>query len=165
MTSQARSSLFFVAIFLLLSPLQKSHAADLIGSREENSKPNIVLILCDDLGIGDVQCFNPEQGKIKTPFMDRLAKEGMSFTDAHSASSVCTPTRYALLTGRYAWRTRLQRGVVQGFEPCLIAADRPTIGNYLQSRGYQTAIVGKWHLSMKFMDPAEPSKQLRKESP
>ena len=97
------------------------------GEAAEERRPNVVLILCDDLGIGDVQCFNPDHGKIKTPFIDQLAKEGMSFTDAHSASSVCTPTRYALLTGRYAWRTKMQEGVVQGFGACLIARDRPTL--------------------------------------
>ncbi|QEG22957.1 Arylsulfatase [Mariniblastus fucicola] len=123
-------------------------------------KPNVVLILCDDLGIGDVQCFNPENGKIKTPFIDQLAKEGMSFTDAHSGSSVCTPTRYGLLTGRYAWRTKLQNGVAQGFEDCLIAPDRPTIGNFLGDNGYRTALLGKWHLNMKFTDPQNPGIEL-----
>jgi arylsulfatase A-like enzyme len=127
----------------------------------EESKPNFVIILCDDLGIGDVQCFNPEAGKIRTPNIDRLASEGRSFTDAHSASSVCTPTRYGLLTGRYSWRTKLQRGVGQGFEPCLIAKDRPTIGSFLQQQGYHTGIVGKWHLGMRFMSPQDPSKELK----
>jgi arylsulfatase A-like enzyme len=126
----------------------------------DGQKPNIVLILCDDLGIGDVQCFNPDMGKIRTPCIDKLAKQGMSFTDAHSASSVCTPTRYAMLTGRYAWRTKLQKGVGQGFEPCLIAPDRPTLGNFLQANGYSTAIFGKWHLNMRFLDPADQTKEL-----
>ena len=116
-------------------------------------KPNIVFILCDDLGIGDVQCFNPDHGKIKTPSMDQMASEGMMFTDAHSGSSVCTPTRYGLLTGRYSWRTTLQQGVVQGFEPCLIKKDRPTLASFLRKQGYRTGIVGKWHLNMRFLDP------------
>lgn len=118
------------------------------------AEPNIVFVLCDDLGYGDVQCLNPERGKILTPNVDRLAREGMVFTDAHSGSSVCTPTRYGLLTGRYAWRTKLQRGVVQGFEPCLIEADRPTVAGFLKSNGYRTGIVGKWHLNFDYQDPA-----------
>ncbi|SMP67430.1 Arylsulfatase A [Neorhodopirellula lusitana] len=117
------------------------------------AKPNIVLILCDDLGYGDVQCLNPENGKIATPSVDQLAAEGMIFTDAHSGSSVCTPTRYGLLTGRYSWRTKLQSGVVQGFAPNLIAEDRPTIASFLKSQGYHTGIIGKWHLNFQYVDP------------
>ena len=107
---------------------------------------NIVLIMCDDLGYGDVQCLNPENGKIKTPHVDRLASQGMTFTDAHSGSAVCTPTRYGLLTGRYSWRTRLQNGVVSGFNPCLIAPNRLTVAGLLKKQGYATGIIGKWHL-------------------
>ena len=116
-------------------------------------RPNIVLIMCDDLGYGDVQCLNPENGKIKTPHIDKLAKKGMIFTDAHSGSAVCTPTRYGLLTGRYSWRTRLQNGVVQGFAPCLIASDRLTVAGLLKKQGYHTAIIGKWHLDFQYQDP------------
>src|SRR6056300_1376316 len=87
-------------------------------------KPNIIYIICDDLGYGDIQCLNPEKGKIPTPHVDKLAAKGMVFTDAHSGSSVCTPTRYGVLTGRYSWRTKLQSGVVQGFATCLITKDR-----------------------------------------
>jgi hypothetical protein len=109
-------------------------------------KPNIVYILCDDLGYGDVQCLNPTRGKIATPHLDKLASQGMSFTDAHSSSSVCTPTRYGILTGRYNWRTRLQAGVLNGFSEPLIAADRLTVPGLLKQNGYHTAIIGKWHL-------------------
>ena len=115
-------------------------------------KPNIVFVLCDDLGYGDIHCLNPERGKIPTPSVDQLAKEGLIFTDAHSGSSVCTPTRYGLLTGRYSWRTRLQSGVVQGFEPCLIAEDRPTVGTLLQEQGYYTGLIGKWHLDFQYLN-------------
>ena len=108
-------------------------------------KPNIVYVICDDLGYGDVQCLNPKDGKIPTPHVDRLASEGMTFTDAHSGSSVCTPTRYGVMTGRYSWRTKLQSGVVQGFAPCLISQDSPTVATFLQDTGYHTAIIGKWH--------------------
>ena len=83
-------------------------------------KPNIVVILCDDLGYGDVKCLNP-QGKIATPHLDRLAAGGMNFTDAHSGSGVCTPTRYGMMTGRYAWRTQLQERRARRTQP---AADR-----------------------------------------
>lgn len=92
-----------------------------------------------DLGYGDIQCLNPERGKIKTLNADRLAREGMVFTNAHSGSSVCTPTRYGLLTGRYAGPTRLQKGVVQGFGEPLIAADRLTVGKFLQQHGYHSS--------------------------
>ncbi len=122
-----------------------------IVSAAEN--PNIVFVLCDDLGFGDVHCLNPEHGKIPTPHADRLAEEGMTFTDAHSGSSVCTPTRYGLLTGRYSWRTTLQRGVVTGFAPCLIDVSRPTVASFLRHQGYETAIIGKWHLNFQYCDP------------
>ena len=114
----------------------------------ENSRPNIVFILADDLGYGDVQCLNLQRGKIATPHLDRLAAQGMTFTDAHSSSSVCTPTRYSILTGRYNWRTRLQSGVLNGYSPPLIAADRLTVPGLLKQHGYQTACIGKWHLGM-----------------
>ena len=110
------------------------------------AKPNIVYILADDLGYGDVHCLNPERGKIPTPHLDKLASQGMTFTDAHSGSSVCTPTRYGLLTGRYGWRSRLQSGVLDGYVQPLIAADRLTVPGLLKQHGYHTAIIGKWHL-------------------
>ena len=121
--------------------------------REPLDNPNIIVVMCDDLGYGDVHCLNPEHGKIPTPHADQLAREGMVFTDAHSGSSVCTPTRYGLLTGRYSWRTPLQRGVTQGFAPCLITADRPTVASFLQQQGYKTSIIGKWHLNFQYLDP------------
>ncbi|MFT5464965.1 MAG: arylsulfatase A [Verrucomicrobiales bacterium] len=116
-------------------------------------KPNIIYIICDDLGYGDVQCLAPETSKIPTPNADKLAQQGMIFTDAHGGSSVCSPTRYGIMTGRYSWRTRLQKGVVTGFAPCLIDKDRPTVASFLKSQGYHTAIVGKWHLDFEYHDP------------
>lgn len=110
--------------------------------------PNIVFIYADDMGYGDVQVLNPERGKIATPHMDKLASEGMIFTDAHTSSSVCTPSRYGLLTGRYNWRTHLQAGVTWGYSPPLIDSDRMTVASLLKANGYETAIVGKWHLGM-----------------
>jgi len=125
------------------------------GSKKSSSQsPNIVYILADDLGYGDVHALNPERSKIATPNLDRLASQGMRFSDAHSGSSVCTPTRYGLLTGRYAWRTRLQRGVLDGSDdPPLIAADRLTVASFLKQNGYSTAIVGKWHLGFDSVTP------------
>ena len=116
-------------------------------------KPNILIILADDLGYGDVQCYNRERGKIPTPNIDRLAAEGMRFTDAHSSSSVCTPSRYSLLTGRYPWRTRLQSGVLKPFEEPLIPADRLTIAGLAKEHGYRTACIGKWHLGWHWNIP------------
>lgn len=112
------------------------------------TKPNIVYILVDDLGYGDVQCLNPLRGKIKTPNLDKLAAQSMVFTDAHGGSSVCSPTRYGVLTGRYAWRSRLQKGVLQNESAPLIAPDRLTVPKLLKLHGYQTAGFGKWHLGM-----------------
>jgi arylsulfatase A len=109
------------------------------------AKPNVIVILADDLGIGDIQPTNPSC-KIATPNLSRMAREGMTFLDAHTPSSVCTPTRYGLLTGRYNWRSRLAKGVLGGASPHLIPANRPTLGHLMQKAGYQTAMIGKWHL-------------------
>jgi arylsulfatase A-like enzyme len=117
------------------------------ASTNRTAKPNIVFILADDLGYGDVKCFNSD-GKIPTPNLDRLASEGMRFTDAHSSSAVCTPTRYSILTGRYNWRSRLKSGVLQGYSPRLIEPGRLTVSAFLQQRGFATACIGKWHLGM-----------------
>ena len=111
--------------------------------------PNVVVILADDLGFGDVATLNPAS-RIPTPNLDALASQGMTFLDAHTPSGVCTPTRYGLLTGRYAWRTRLKRGVLNGYGAPLLAADRATIGTFLAENGYRTAIIGKWHLGLGF---------------
>ena len=94
-------------------------------------KPNIVVILADDWGVGDVKFYGGKRSKIDTPHMDQLAKQGMAFTDAHSSSAVCTPTRYSLLTGRYNWRSRLKRSVLFGFSPPLIQTERQTIASML----------------------------------
>jgi len=110
------------------------------------NRPNLLIILADDLGYGDVQCYNPQRGKIPTPNMDRLAREGMRFTDAHSSSGVCSPSRYTLLTGRYHWRTRLQQGIVTVWGTPLIAPDRLTVAGLAMRYGYRTACIGKWHL-------------------
>ena len=115
------------------------------------SHPNVVFILADDLGYGDVACYNPES-KIPTPNLDRLAKEGMLFTDAHSPSTVCTPTRYSVLTGRMAFRLNY-KGVFTGVGgPCLITPDRLTLPGMLRKKGYETAMFGKWHVGLTAFD-------------
>lgn len=111
--------------------------------------PNIVLVLADDMGYGDVGAYNPES-RIPTPNIDRIAARGIRFTDAHSAASVCTPSRYGLLTGRYCWRTRLQRTVLFNYEPPLIEPGRLTLASLLKRRGYRTGMFGKWHLGLGF---------------
>ena len=114
-------------------------------------KPNILFILADDLGYGDVGCYNA-QSKVPTPHLDRLAKEGIRFTDAHSPSTVCTPTRYSVLTGRMAFRLNY-RGVFTGVGgPCLINPGRMTLASLLKQQGYATAMFGKWHVGLTAFD-------------
>jgi arylsulfatase A len=128
------------------------------GATRAAERPNIVLIVADDLGYGDVRALNPQRGRIETPHLDRLAAQGMTFTDAHSGSSVCTPTRYGLLTGRYAWRSHLQRGVFDGSDdPPLIAAGRLDRAGGAQAARISTAAIGKWHLGFDAERRAEPS--------
>lgn len=123
---------------------------------DADSRPNVVFVLADDLGYGDVKALNPE-GKIATPNMDRLAAAGMIFTDAHSSSSVCTPTRYGVITGRYNWRSRLQSSVQGGLSPRLIEQGRLTVPAFLKQHGYHTAAIGKWHLGMDWaLKPGSP---------
>ena len=107
--------------------------------------PNIIYILADDLGYGDLECFNPE-GKVPTPNLNQMASNGIKFTDAHTSSAVCTPTRYGILTGRYNWRTPLKSFVLGGYSNALIKQERTTIAEMLKTQGYNTAFVGKWHL-------------------
>ena len=125
------------------------------------NKPNVVYLLADDLGYGDISCLNPN-GKIPTPNIDNIAKEGMIFTDAHSAAAVCTPSRYAILTGRYPWRTPLKHGVLKikakpGAKeagcPPMISKDTMTVQSFLKNNGYDTAAFGKWHLGLQYEFP------------
>ena len=122
-----------------------SHLAAVALHAAEGAHPNVIFVLADDLGIGDVSPTNAEC-KIKTPHLQAMADEGVTFLDAHSSSSVCTPTRYGVLTGRYNWRSRLPRGVLSGTSEHLIPANRETVAHLLREAGYHTQMIGKWHL-------------------
>jgi arylsulfatase A-like enzyme len=127
-------------------------------------KPNIVYIMADDMGYGDLGCYGAT--KIRTPNMDRIAAEGIRFTDAHSSSSVCTPSRYSVLTGRYCWRTVRKRGVGGGFSLPLIEPSRATLASLLKEQGYQTAAVGKWHVGLEWQLKDElPDESKKPEDP
>lgn len=112
-------------------------------------RPNVIVIYTDDQGFGDASCLNPDS-KFQTPNIDRLAREGVAFLDAHCSDTVCTPSRYGLLTGRYNWRTELKKGVFNAEHACLIADGRMTLASLFRDHGYHTAMVGKWHLGMDF---------------
>ncbi len=137
-----KSAVFHTFLLLLLQ-------AAVSAAEVTTTKPNIVVIYTDDQGYGDMSALNPDS-KFQTPNLDRLAHEGLTFTDGHCADTVCTPSRYALLTGRYTWRTSLKRGVLHAEGDCLIAQDRMTVASLLKEHGYQTAMFGKWHLQMEF---------------
>ena len=134
-----------IATFLVIGMSCKVQENKKSSPPDVNSLPNIIVILADDLGYGDISSYH-ESNKIKTPNIDRLALDGMRFTDAHTSSSVCTPTRYGLLTGRYNWRSKLKSGVVSGTSKALIPNSRTTIASVLKDKGYNTAFIGKWHL-------------------
>jgi arylsulfatase A-like enzyme len=135
------NQLLWLCTALLLAPLATLHAAD---SPKPPAKPNIVILLVDDMGYGDPQCFNP-QSKIATPNIDRLAREGMRFTDAHAPGPLCHPSRYGLMTGRYPFRTDITRWPTQP----LITEGQTTVASLLKTEGYHTAMVGKWHLGFR----------------
>ena len=130
-------SLLSVFGFVLLMVVSAAFGAD---------QPNIVIILADDLGYGSLNSYGADEAHICTPNIDRMAKKGMRFTDANTPSSVCSPTRYGLLTGRYDWRTDQKHGVVNTTDPLHIKLSRSTIASLLKSVGYRTAAIGKWHL-------------------
>ncbi|MGJ8655210.1 MAG: sulfatase family protein [Akkermansiaceae bacterium] len=119
-------------------------------------RPNIVFIFADDMGYGDVHTLNPERGKIPTPHTDKLAADGITFTDAHTSSSVCTPSRYSVITGRYCWRTKKSAGVLNGYGKPLIPLNRLTVASMLKKAGYNTGMIGKWHIGMTL--PKGPGK-------
>lgn len=117
-------------------------------------KPNVIYILADDMGYGDISAFN-EHSAFRTPALDEMCGNGIRFTDAHASSAVCTPSRYSILTGRYNWRSRLKSYVVGGYSEPLIEEGRKTVANLFKEQGYHTAMVGKWHLGMSFAKTPE----------
>jgi len=118
---------------------------------KSTGKPNILFILADDFGYGDISCYNSE-AKVATPNLDKLAGEGILLTDAHSASTVCTPTRYSLMTGRMEFRTGFPGVFTGAGGPCLIEESRLTLPGMLGKQGYETAGFGKWHIGLTFLD-------------
>ncbi|NME68793.1 sulfatase family protein [Flammeovirga aprica] len=132
--------------------------APLTSRAQAKQRPNIVIIYTDDQGYGDVSALNKD-AKFVTPNIDKLADQGIIFTDGHSSDAVCSPSRYTLLTGRYSWRTSLKKGVLRADGPCLIEKGRMTIASLLKENGYNTGMVGKWHLQMDFV--GEPKKNNR----
>ncbi len=137
--------------FPLLAALAVAFLAPPLAASDDADHPHIVYILADDLGYGDVEVQNPHS-EIPTPNLNRLAKQGRRFTDAHVTAAVCTPTRYAILTGRYSWRSELKAGVLRGWSPPLIDDGRMTVASLLSAHGYRTAVVGKWHLGLGWQD-------------
>lgn len=115
------------------------------STADREKQPNIIYVLADDLGYGDIAIYNPES-RIKTPHLDAMGSAGMIFTDAHTSSSVCTPTRYGIITGRYNWRSPLKSSVLTGNSRALIPKGRTTVASLLKKEGYETAFIGKWHL-------------------
>jgi arylsulfatase A len=137
-----------------LLPLLCIGSAGLATAARPPDRPNILLILADDLGYGDLGCYN-DRARVATPNLDRLAREGMRFTDAHSPATVCTPTRYSLMTGQMAFRVPNGGRVFEGVGgPSLIAPGRLTLPALLRAKGYATACVGKWHIGLTFFDQA-----------
>ena len=140
-TVKGSGILLLLFVFILTTSCQSK--VDL--KSEMDKKPNIIFILADDMGYGDVGAFNKDS-KIKTTHLDQMVADGMIFTDAHSTSGVCTPTRYGVITGRYSWRSFLKSGVLTGKSKAMIPEDRSTVASILQQQGYHTAMIGKWHL-------------------
>ena len=144
----------FRMLFCLSAPLLVH--APLVHTLLADELPNIVLFMADDMGLGDTSAYqnftgNADDEQIHTPHMERLARMGIRFTDAHTPSSRCSPTRYSLLTGRYAWRNRLKHWVLFGAQgDPMIEADRPTLGTLMQAAGYRTGMVGKWHVGLRY---------------
>ena len=140
-----------LACTFIIGPLGFTLVAEKPGLCDDpKTLPNIIFILADDIGFGDLGCYGATH--VKTPNLDRLAKAGTRFTDAHSTASVCTPTRYALLSGRYAWR-QPGTGIASGNAPLLIPPGTVTVPSILKQAGYKTGVVGKWHLGLGVEKP------------
>lgn len=153
------NSLLSILAIVASAFLSWYQSATAVAQSKPLAQPNIILILADDFGVGDIQAHYPKN-KIATPNLDQLVRQGRSFFDAHSPSAVCSPTRYGILTGRYAWRTRLQEWVIAAYEPPLIEKDRLTLPGFLQTQGYHTSCIGKWHLGWSWQG-AQPAKMTK----
>jgi arylsulfatase A-like enzyme len=138
----------YIRKLLILATISGIILLNSVLGTENSKRPNIVFILADDMSYDSVSAYNSKMGTLRTPNIDRLVEQGMSFTDAHSGSSVCSPTRYGIMTGRYAWRTRLKTSVLWEWGRPLIEDERLTVAELLQQHGYRTGMVGKWHLGM-----------------
>jgi arylsulfatase A-like enzyme len=149
-----RLHLIIAILALGVLGLQRSDAADI-------AKPNIVFILADDFGYGSMNCYGADTKYIRTPHCDRLAREGVRLTDANTPSSVCSPTRYGVLTGRYCWRTFLKYQMLSMYSPLHIETSRLTVASLLKKHGYNTAAIGKWHLGFGTRDPVDYTEPLR----
>ena len=143
-----------LALLLCCGMPTRAESAQAKSAQAESAQANIVFIMADDMGYGDVRALNPKS-TIPTPHLDRLAADGMTFTDAHTPSAVCTPTRYGVVTGRYCWRSRMKSGVLNGYSSPLIEPDRPTVASFLTQHGYATGVIGKWHLGLGFAKAAD----------
>jgi len=144
--------LFFSLIFLVMVTSCGSNqptAVEAEPPKPASDKPNVVVYIVDDMGWGSVNSYGADAALVQTPHIDKLAERGVAFDNASATASVCTPTRYTMLTGQYSWRTDLKAGVVNSKDPLLIDPATPTIGSWLQQRGYETAHIGKWHLGYK----------------
>ncbi len=151
-----KSSTFL--ILTLLVGLLGFQCSQVDSVEEETQKPNVILIYADDLGYGDLTCYNP-QSKIQTPNIDQLAAAGMKFTDGHSAASFCTPSRYSILTGKYCWRTQPTSELQGGYGEPIIQDEEMTLGHLFQQSGYKTAAIGKWHVGMHWSLKNEEDEQ------
>lgn len=149
-----KRSLMIVSLMLAMTACEQ----DTPDTPADNAKPNIVFIMADDMGFGDLGAYNADS-KAPTPSLDQLAREGMQFSDAHSAASLCTPSRYGLLTGRYTWRSRLKQSNVRAYGRKLIEEGRETLATLLNGQGYHTAAIGKWHLGLSNNTKEEEAKE------
>jgi arylsulfatase A-like enzyme len=160
--AKRNSMLFAEVVFGNTIGIALISSISLAGELQKRPSPHIVVILADDLGFGDLSCNGAV--KISTPAFDQVSAEGVNFKNAYAASSMCSPARYSLMTGRYPWRTRLKKGVLTFFDKPLIEPECKNLGSMMKENGYSTAYVGKWHLGLKWSlndnAPENPDKEV-----
>ena len=145
-TCERRILHVIILTLITCSALSSIMTRNCLAQSTDDRPPNVIIILADDLGWGDVHCYDPQHSQVPTPNIDRLAAQGIRFTDAHTSASLCSPSRYGLLTGRYSWRTPMREHVVRRYGSPLIQPNRLTLPAMLRRHGYHTACIGKWHL-------------------